>query len=67
MVGGIETRTFENDLGGGYDFSQFFLAAFGAGLQGFIVKGLMFFELDTACITSIGINRHFFLLTRKYS
>ena len=58
MIGGIEPRSLEYDLGGGDDLLQCFFAAFRAGLQWVIGEGLLTFELDSAIFTTIGINWH---------
>ena len=60
MVGGIEPRAFEDDLGGGDDLLQRLLAALGAGLQWIIGEGLLFFKLNSTILTAIGIDGHTF-------
>ena len=58
MIGGIEPRSLENDLGGSDDLLQRLLAALGAGLQRIIGEGLLFFELNSTILTTIGIDGH---------
>lgn len=60
MIGGIEPRALKDDLGGGDDLLQRFLAALGAGLQWVIGEGLLAFKLNSTIITAIGIDGHTF-------
>ena len=60
MVGGVEPRTLENDLGGGDDLLQRLLAALRAGFQWGIGKGLLAFELNSTIFATVGIDGHTF-------
>ena len=60
VIGGIETGSLEDDLGGGDNFLQSLFAAFRAGFQWIIGERLLFFELNSTIFTAIGINGHLF-------
>ena len=58
MVGGIESRAFENDSHRRDHLLERFLPAFGADFKRGIVEGLLSVELHSTRFTTIGINRH---------
>ena len=60
MVGGLKPRTLKDHFGGGDDLFQRLLAALRAGLQWIIGEGLLAFELHSAILASISVDRHTF-------
>ena len=65
MVGGIKTRTLENDPNGLVNLFQGFFSTFRAANQWMVAERLLLFKLNAAVITMVNINRHgYFFLAR---
>ena len=58
MIGGIESRTFEDNPNRLENFVKGFLGTLRAARQGLIGKFLLYIELNTAILATVSINRH---------
>ena len=58
MIGSVKTRAFKDDPDWCIHLAQGFLSALRAARQRSIGKFLIFFKLDTAAFTPVGIDRH---------
>jgi len=58
MVGGVETRTLEDDAHRLIQFAQLFLAALWTSSERLVAELLLSIELHSAALTPVGVKGH---------